>query len=87
MDKMPWVEFLIIVDQDPEKPLQQREVALNLEQLPKVEKFEIHPTYAESPSVLHYTSGTTGQPKGVKHVHYSLISQYLTSKWVSGPSG
>jgi acetyl-CoA synthetase len=31
---------------------------------------------------LHYTSGTTGQPKGVKHVHSSLISQYLTAKWV-----
>jgi acetyl-CoA synthetase len=42
----------------------------------------IFPTRAESPSVLHYTSGTTGQPKGVKHVHYSLISQYLTTKWV-----
>jgi acetyl-CoA synthetase len=82
IDKMPWLEFLIIVDQDPGKALQQREVALNLEQLPKVEHFDIHPTVAESPSVLHYTSGTTGQPKGVKHVHYSLISQYLTSKWV-----
>jgi acetyl-CoA synthetase len=82
LEKMPWVEYLIIVDQDPSKPLQQREVALNLEELPKVENFEIYPTYAETPSVLHYTSGTTGQPKGVKHVHYSLISQYLTSKWV-----
>jgi acetyl-CoA synthetase len=82
MDKMPWVEFLIIVDQDPGKPLLQREVAMNMDQLPKTEVFEIHPTYAESPSVLHYTSGTTGQPKGVKHVHYSLIAQYLTSKWV-----
>jgi len=82
LDKMPWVEFLIIVDQDPGKPLQQREIAKILEQLPKMEEFEIYPTYAESPSVLHYTSGTTGQPKGVKHVHYSLIAQYLTSKWV-----
>jgi len=82
MEKMPWLEYLIIVDQDPSKPLQQREVAMNLEELPKVENFEIYPTYAETPSVLHYTSGTTGQPKGVKHVHYSLISQYLTSKWV-----
>lgn len=82
LDKMPWLEYLIIVDQDPGKPLLQREVALNLEQLPKVEQFEVHPTRAESPSVLHYTSGTTGQPKGVKHVHYSLISQYLTAKWV-----
>jgi acetyl-CoA synthetase len=82
IEKMPWLEFLIIVDQDPGKPLQEREVALNLDQLPKADHFEICPTVAESPSVLHYTSGTTGQPKGVKHVHYSLISQYLTSKWV-----
>jgi acetyl-CoA synthetase len=79
---MPWLEFLIIVDPDPAKPLQQREVPMMLEQLPKVDKFDVHPTVAESPSVLHYTSGTTGQPKGVKHVHYSLIAQYLTTKWV-----
>jgi acetyl-CoA synthetase len=26
LDKMPWLEYLIIVDHDPEKPLQQREV-------------------------------------------------------------
>jgi acetyl-CoA synthetase len=82
IDKMPFLKFIIIVDHDPAKPLGPREVAFDLEKTAKVEKFEIHPTKAESPSVLHYTSGTTGQPKGVKHVHYSLISQYLTSKWV-----
>ncbi|HHN48620.1 MAG TPA: acetate--CoA ligase [Bacteroidales bacterium] len=82
IDKMPYLEYIIIVDQDPAKPLGEREVSLELEKLPKIEKFDIHPTKAESPSVLHYTSGTTGQPKGVKHVHYSLISQYITAKWV-----
>ncbi|MDP4281780.1 MAG: acetate--CoA ligase [Bacteroidota bacterium] len=82
LDKMPFLEFIIIVDQDPLKPLQSREIAFDLKNIPKVEVFEICPTRAESPSVLHYTSGTTGQPKGVKHVHYSIISQYLTSKWV-----
>lgn len=82
IDKMPYLEYIIIVDHDPAKPLGPREVSFNLDLTPKVEKFEVHPTKAESPSVLHYTSGTTGQPKGVKHVHYSLISQYLTAKWV-----
>jgi len=53
-----------------------------LRNLPKFNNSEIYPTNAESPSVLHYTSGTTGQPKGVKHAHYSIISQYLTTKWV-----
>lgn len=82
LDKMPWLEHIIIVDQDPLKPLADKEVAFNLDEASKVDKFDIFPTCAESPSVLHYTSGTTGQPKGVKHVHASLISQYLTAKWV-----
>ncbi len=82
IDKMPFLQYIIIVDSDPAKPLLEREVAMDMEKLPRAEGFKIHPTVAESPSVLHYTSGTTGQPKGVKHVHYSLISQYLTAKWV-----
>lgn len=81
-DKMPFLEHIIIVDYDGKKPLREREIAFSLENAEPVEKFDIYPTKAESPSLLHYTSGTTGQPKGVKHVHYSLISQYLTTKWV-----
>ena len=50
--------------------------------LPRVQDFPVYPTTAESASVLHYTSGTTGQPKGAQHVHYSIVSQYLTAKWV-----
>ncbi len=82
VDKLPNLEIIVIVDHDPAKPIGPGEVMLDLEALPKVENFDICPTTAESPSVLHYTSGTTGQPKGVKHVHYSIVSQYLTSKWV-----
>jgi acetyl-CoA synthetase len=65
-----------------ESPLQAREVSFQMEQAPRVEDFTVFPTTAESPSVLHYTSGTTGQPKGAQHVHYSIVSQYLTAKWV-----
>ena len=82
LEKMPYLEHIIIVDHDGKKPLKERESVFSLDEAPWIDAFEIHPTTAESPSVLHYTSGTTGQPKGVKHVHYSLISQYLTTKWV-----
>ena len=82
LDKLPFLEHIIIVDHNKNKPLQDKEVSFNLEEATPVEDLKIFPTKAESPSVLHYTSGTTGQPKGVKHVHYSLISQYLTTKWV-----
>jgi len=81
-EKLPHLKHIIIVDYEGGKPLQERETAFSLENAEPVEDLEIFPTQAESPSVLHYTSGTTGMPKGVKHVHYSLISQYLTAKWV-----
>ena len=82
IEKMPYLKHIIVVDYDGRKPLREREIAFSLEESVPIEDLEIFPTKAESPSVLHYTSGTTGQPKGVKHVHYSLISQYLTAKWV-----
>lgn len=81
-EKLPHLQHIFIVDYDGKSPLQDREEAFSMEGLGGVEGYDVYPTYAESPSVLHYTSGTTGMPKGVQHVHYSLISQYLTAKWV-----
>ena len=81
IERLPDLKHIIIVDHDEKKELKEREVAFSMESK-RVESLEIHPTRAESPSLLHYTSGTTGLPKGVQHVHYSLISQYLTAKWV-----
>ncbi|MEA3476386.1 MAG: acetate--CoA ligase [Candidatus Cloacimonadota bacterium] len=82
LDQMPYLKHIIIVDYDGRKPLREREIAFSMDEAEPVENLEIFPSKAETPSVLHYTSGTTGQPKGVKHVHYSIISQYLTTKWV-----
>jgi acetyl-CoA synthetase len=80
--QLPHLKHIIVIDHDGKKPLEERETAFSLDTAKPVEKFDVCRTEAESPSVLHYTSGTTGLPKGVKHVHYSLISQYLTAKWV-----
>jgi len=35
----------------------------------------------ENLSIIHYTSGTTGKPKGAVYVHNALIQQYATGKW------
>ncbi|MDT8067892.1 MAG: acetate--CoA ligase [Terriglobia bacterium] len=77
--KLPFLKRIIVVDTE-DSSLQQGESSLAMDDLPAVEDFKVYRTTAESPSVLHYTSGTTGQPKGAQHVHYSIISQYLTSK-------
>jgi len=49
---------------------------------PQSEEFEIEQTGPEDYSVMHYTSGTTGKPKGAAHVHNAIIGQYATGKYV-----
>jgi acetyl-CoA synthetase len=40
--------------------------------------FRIERTTAEDPSFLHFTSGTTGMPKGAVHVHGAVLAHYAT---------
>ena len=41
--------------------------------------FEIPPTDAQDLALLHFTSGTTGTPKGALHVHESVVSHHATA--------
>ena len=42
--------------------------------------FTIPPTDPEDMALLHFTSGTTGQPKGAVHVHNAVLTHYLTGE-------
>jgi acetyl-CoA synthetase len=44
------------------------------------ERFEIERTAPEDVSFLHFTSGTTGMPKGAQHVHGAALMHYATGK-------
>ncbi len=46
------------------------------------ENFDIARTHKEDYAIIHYTSGTTGKPKGAAHVHEAIIGQYATAKYV-----
>ncbi len=44
------------------------------------DSFDIPPTGGEDMALLHFTSGTTGRPKGAVHVHAAVLQHYATGR-------
>jgi acetyl-CoA synthetase len=42
-------------------------------------EFEIPPTDPQDMALLHFTSGTTGKPKGAVHVHEAVVAHHATA--------
>ena len=42
--------------------------------------FTIPPTAPEDRALLHFTSGTTGRPKGAIHVHEAVVTHHVTGR-------
>ncbi len=45
-------------------------------------RFDCERTSIDDPSIMHYTSGTTGKPKGAVHRHYAVLGHYATARYV-----
>lgn len=44
------------------------------------DSFAIPPTNPEDMALLHFTSGTTGRPKGAVHVHEAVVAHHSTAR-------
>ena len=47
-----------------------------------LEDFETVSTSKDDYAIMHYTSGTTGKPKGAVHAHQAVVGHYATAKYV-----
>jgi acetyl-CoA synthetase len=45
------------------------------------DRFEIPPTDPADLALLHFTSGTTGAPKGAMHVHDAVVAHHVTAHY------
>ncbi len=77
--RLPHLQYVLLTD------LPEHEA--DLLSLPKLmaeasPDFTIPPTDPEDMAVLHFTSGTTGMPKGAIHVHKAILTHYMTGKYV-----
>jgi len=79
-ERLPKLKYIFITDIDDH----QSDRILSLPKLmQKAEpNFEIPTTDPEDMALLHFTSGTTGMPKGAIHVHQAVYTHYITGKYV-----
>ncbi|GAA0683422.1 acetate--CoA ligase [Marinobacterium maritimum] len=80
-ETMPNLEFVLLVDEAGGKSeLPGTRDLLALMEAAS-EEYVIGPTGPEDMALLHFTSGTTGKPKGAVHVHQAVMMHYMTGKY------
>ena len=79
-DSLPDLEHVLIVGDEVSLPTHPglHDLRWLLDQAS--DKYTIAPTVSEDPALLHFTSGTTGTPKGAIHVHDAVVAHHITGK-------
>ncbi len=79
LDQLPELRYVFLIDAEEDESEQVRSLPRLMEQASDI--FEIPPTDPEDMSILHFTSGTTGMPKGVVHVHKAVHTHWMTGQY------
>jgi acetyl-CoA synthetase len=74
---LPGLKHILIVDQDSPPAGDNFWQLLNRAS----DHFTISPTKPQTPALLHFTSGTTGKPKGALHVHNAVVAHYASARY------
>ena len=80
LERLPGLKYVLLTDTDKDESDRIRSLPRLMEEAP--DEFTIPPTDPEDPALLHFTSGTTGMPKGALHVHKAVLVHYVTGKYV-----
>ena len=80
---LPQLQHIIVVDKDnrSKEPLAPGDISYEEVVGKASTEFDILHTSRDDYSIMHYTSGTTGRPKGAVHRHNAAIQHYQTGKW------
>src|SRR5271166_615331 len=80
--QLPKLERVILVPEEDE-PAGDAPGTLNWPSLiePQSPDFVIPPTDPQDHALLHFTSGTTGRPKGAIHVHEAVVTHHVSGRY------
>jgi acetyl-CoA synthetase len=77
---LPLLRCVLLVDRD--EDLEPGVFSLSKRMAAASDEFVIPATDPQDMALLHFTSGTTGTPKGAVHVHQAILMHYMTGKYV-----